>query len=1222
MKRAATYLIFILLVLFLKQADAQTTEWIQGFDNHYTTNPIITNDFSDNVILGCATRDSFTFKGHTIKTASLSFNLILAKFTNDDSLIWLYSTLAYSGAQTSPASVSCDNNNNIYVLLGYSNNIVKLGKHDSLIGTSSTTKSALLKFSPNGALLWYRDFGVIRSSKVRVSQNNVYILNSITNGSSLYCYDTAGNYKFTNTYTNVLLNLSDLVVNESNKNEIYISAKNTKSFTYNSISYSAGSYIFALDTNGNVTNHIKITGAIAFIKFDVDFEHPKKPIYIAFNFGDTFTVNTNKFKFSSTGSGASCGFIRVDDFKKVAWVKYTTSITNSSVQPLGGVKIRGSNMYVSSILQAGDSYIGSVVLQRKSGGFDLCLIKFDSLGNVLWGFTDGTSGGTITIYDIKLDSQGDLYVAGVYLKKVKIFNDSLMNITKNAEAFYARISNYSITRGKVSSGPYCAGDTIRIPFTKKGEFDTGNIFIAELSDENGDFDGKENELGRIKTNKDSVIIGKLPLFKVVTSGSYRIRIRATRPYVQSFYRKDSLRLLIYSRDKANPGPPETICKGDTIQISTFGGTKWKWSPRYRMNDSTLRQPLVWPPTTTSYKIIIADSSGCGAPDTAYKTIFVRHELKAVPDFSDKGLCQNLNLKILVHFMGGDSNYHWNWYLLSSTSSWAILGKGDLKQDDTLSFNTTFDSSNSTQKLALILSDECASKKDTSFINLRLLRRDTLANKIEDSTVCNGAKLKWKSNTSADKGTYTWKWEDMTSNKLLSNTDSLELIATIATKIKLTLTTLCNVDTSVFTVFVKPPLKASIFSSKITLKDTSICFGQILKLNAVGKGGDTSTYNFNWYLNQSLLSNSDTFNLKTDLLYTKSGGIKTLKLTLSDKCSAHSDSVSRIIEVNPSPVADFTWGALCSRTTAQFTFTGTVPASPVNTTYAWQFPKDSSKVQNPSVLLNQYGINTVSLTLISNNGCKHQLSKDVEVKLQSKADFSANDVCETDSAIFSNQSNDATAYNWKFGDGLNSAQTDPKHLYNIGGITKTYNVTLVAVSGCSDSITKALTINANPISDFSYTRSGSKLDLKAKQINNSKYRWKFGSTDSVITSTNTHTQTLANSSQYKVCLKVTNIAGCVSETCKDVTVGIKNLNRPAGFKLYPNPNSGNFTLEIDNPGTDLSIAIYDLLGNQIKTVESFPDQTSYLLDLNVAEGMYNVRLRNGDKVYYQKVIICH
>jgi hypothetical protein len=109
-------------------------------------------------------------------------------------------------------------------------------------------------------------------------------------------------------------------------------------------------------------------------------------------------------------------------------------------------------------------------------------------------------------------------------------------------------------------------------------------------------------------------------------------------------------------------------------------------------------------------------------------------------------------------------------------------------------------------------------------------------------------------------------------------------------------------------------------------------------------------------------------------------------------------------------------------------------------------------------------------------------------------------------------------------------------------------------------------------------------------------------------------------QKKVCLKVTNLAGCISETCKNVTVGISSIEKPSGFKIYPNPSTGNFTIEIENPSNNVSIGVYDLVGNQIKIMEISPNKLFYSIDLKVANGIYLVRVRNWEKVFNQKVIV--
>ena len=246
---------------------------------------------------------------------------------------------------------------------------------------------------------------------------------------------------------------------------------------------------------------------------------------------------------------------------------------------------------------------------------------------------------------------------------------------------------------------------------------------------------------------------------------------------------------------------------------------------------------------------------------------------------------------------------------------------------------------------------------------------------------------------------------------------------------------------------------------------------------------------------------------------------------------------------------------------------------------------------------------------------------MDIKPQSKAAFTAADVCESESAIFINKSQDATGYNWKFGDGLKSNLESPTHLYSIGGVSQTFNVTLVAVvsGGCSDSVVNAITVNSNPISDFGYTTNKNIVDFKATQLGNTSYKWIFGNGDSAASSSSTYTYTYSKlSGKYTACLKTINTANCFSETCKtiNITVGVSAIPKPHGFKIYPNPNNGSFTIEIENPSKDVSIEIFNLLGERVGRVEKVGKVNS--LDLDVADGMYWVRVKNGDSVWNQKV----
>ncbi len=281
---------------------------------------------------------------------------------------------------------------------------------------------------------------------------------------------------------------------------------------------------------------------------------------------------------------------------------------------------------------------------------------------------------------------------------------------------------------------------------------------------------------------------------------------------------------------------------------------------------------------------------------------------------------------------------------------------------------------------------------------------------------------------------------------------------------------------------------------------------------------------------------------------------------------------------------------------------------------------STKPQNISHIYSKSGTFTVKLNLYY-FGRIDSLKTDIIVA-NPKPNFDVIDVCELDSVHFINISEPKSnlKYRWKFGDGKISVDNSPSHFYIIPEISMTYNVTLVATltGKCSDSITKSVTVNANPKSDFSYTLNKNTVEFKATQLGNTSYKWYFGNGDSSIVKDITYTYPKIG--KYKACLKVINAADCFSITCKDISIslGVSNISKSSGFKIYPNPNSGNFTLEIDNPAKDISLEVYDLLGKRVKKVE--PVEKVNIINLEVNAGVYLVKVNSGGRVWFQKVVV--
>ncbi|MFN4785347.1 MAG: PKD domain-containing protein, partial [Bacteroidota bacterium] len=94
-----------------------------------------------------------------------------------------------------------------------------------------------------------------------------------------------------------------------------------------------------------------------------------------------------------------------------------------------------------------------------------------------------------------------------------------------------------------------------------------------------------------------------------------------------------------------------------------------------------------------------------------------------------------------------------------------------------------------------------------------------------------------------------------------------------------------------------------------------------------------------------------------------------------------------------------------------------------------------------------------LTINLDNGCSASTTKTLDVLIQPKATFTAQDVCAGQPVVFNNGTTWAQgdiSYEWDFSDNTGSTESDPTHAYNVN-ITTTYNVTLKAriAGGCLD-----------------------------------------------------------------------------------------------------------------------------------------------------------------------------
>ena len=257
-----------------------------------------------------------------------------------------------------------------------------------------------------------------------------------------------------------------------------------------------------------------------------------------------------------------------------------------------------------------------------------------------------------------------------------------------------------------------------------------------------------------------------------------------------------------------------------------------------------------------------------------------------------------------------------------------------------------------------------------------------------------------------------------------------------------------------------------------------------------------------------------------------------------------------------PTASFTYIGQCE---GLFSFTNTTTISNNGQgTYVWNFGDNTtSTLTNPTHTYQTPGTYTVTLTVITDNGCDDQFSQQIQVYPIPTSSFIVSDNCFGNPTSFINTTPPELGYNieylWIFGNNISSQEQSPVYTYPNYG---TYNVSLVTTiqgTNCRDTITDIVNIRQNPISNF--ITQNSCQGVQTQFLNNSQvpswsisnqYLWSFGEFGSTSLLQNP-TYTYSSDGTYNVTLLVLSTDGSLS--CSS------SITNPV--TIYPNPIS-NFT----------------------------------------------------------------
>lgn len=286
----------------------------------------------------------------------------------------------------------------------------------------------------------------------------------------------------------------------------------------------------------------------------------------------------------------------------------------------------------------------------------------------------------------------------------------------------------------------------------------------------------------------------------------------------------------------------------------------------------------------------------------------------------------------------------------------------------------------------------------------------------------------------------------------------------------------------------------------------------------------------------------------------------------------------------------------------------------NATYTWIGPNNfQSNLQNPIIPNADTTLNGYYNLLIDSLGTFYNGFINVSVMQKPNVSVFVGPYCDGGNTQII--ASGAANYIWpQFGG------SGPVY-YMSPAIQGNFSVVGTLNNGCKDSVTFSVTPQPLPISDFIYTINDNTVLFQPLSIFTSNYYWEFG--DGTYSQQTNPIHTYNSIGNYQVSLQSYNFCG-VDTVIKPLVISIVGIENSENqkFKISPNPNNGNFTIEIPESIEIQRIEILSMQGKKIKDFNKFETKSKQIaLNINnLTKGLYYLKVITEDSIILRKLII--
>ncbi|MDX1651092.1 MAG: PKD domain-containing protein [Brumimicrobium sp.] len=241
-----------------------------------------------------------------------------------------------------------------------------------------------------------------------------------------------------------------------------------------------------------------------------------------------------------------------------------------------------------------------------------------------------------------------------------------------------------------------------------------------------------------------------------------------------------------------------------------------------------------------------------------------------------------------------------------------------------------------------------------------------------------------------------------------------------------------------------------------------------------------------------------------------------------------DTLLQSVDVFELPIPGFDFDTVCLNAATQFTDISQNAVS-------WEYffgDGNSSNVQSPNHVYAVDGTFNVTQIVTNGVGCTDTLSRNVIVRPNPQALWTADTACYSYLTSFTDNSIDAVSWQWDLGDMANSSLANPQHTYSSDGL---FPVELVVENtfGCTDTLSEPILVHPQPEALFTNSTvcAGNQVSFTDISLGNPvSFFWDFDDGSPGVTTQNP-SHTFNTGGLYGITFIVENNVGC-SDTLVD------------------------------------------------------------------------------------------